>query len=197
MPLTPAEKTGMSKRTINRLTAKAEGRKPKRKPEQPPDTGGVRVKSPCGTPLWELPFETVEELEAAWAEARKADARKARKGGCGKKNPVKEKAVAEAKKHGISDSTIKRAISKVEGRKPKPKPSTQPKSTEPKAFDLLVRLTKVKRLLLSLPRPSKLSEVQDIQVRLLISEIANISWEHAAASVRSRLKGCRHNNRVA
>jgi hypothetical protein len=36
------------------------------------------------------------------------------KGGRGKKSPVKEKAVAEAKKHDISEATVKRAIAKAE-----------------------------------------------------------------------------------
>lgn len=44
------------------------------------------------------------------------------KGGRGKKNPVKEKAVAAGKQLEISESTIKRAIAKAEGREPAPKP---------------------------------------------------------------------------
>jgi hypothetical protein len=43
------------------------------------------------------------------------------KGGRGKVNETKAKAVAIAKEHGISDRRVKRAIAKVEGKKPKPK----------------------------------------------------------------------------
>ena len=71
----------------------------------------VWIKSPCGTPLWETPFDTVEEFYEA-----------ARKGGRGKKNALKEKAVATGKEHGISESTIKRALSKADGKLPAPKP---------------------------------------------------------------------------
>jgi ParB-like chromosome segregation protein Spo0J len=43
------------------------------------------------------------------------------KGGRGKVNPVKAKAVAAGKEHDISEPTIKRAIAKAEGREPKRK----------------------------------------------------------------------------
>jgi hypothetical protein len=45
------------------------------------------------------------------------------KGGRGKKNKVKEKPVAAAAQHGISESTVKRSIAKAEGKTPKPKPT--------------------------------------------------------------------------
>ena len=41
------------------------------------------------------------------------------KGGRGKKSPIKEKALAAAKEHGISESTIKRAVAKADGKTPK------------------------------------------------------------------------------
>jgi hypothetical protein len=43
------------------------------------------------------------------------------KGGRGKVNEVKAKAVAAGKEHGVSERTVERAIAKVEGREPKPK----------------------------------------------------------------------------
>jgi ParB/Sulfiredoxin domain len=46
------------------------------------------------------------------------------KGGRGKVSRVKAEAVAEAKKHGISEATVKRAIAKAEGKTPKPKPKS-------------------------------------------------------------------------
>jgi ParB-like chromosome segregation protein Spo0J len=52
------------------------------------------------------------------------------KGGRGKKNPVKDKALAAAKDHGISESTIKRSLAKAEGRTPQRKPKkSQPPNT--------------------------------------------------------------------
>ena len=44
------------------------------------------------------------------------------KGGRGKVNPVKQKAIAAGKKHGISKATVERSLAKAEGRKPKLKP---------------------------------------------------------------------------
>jgi hypothetical protein len=43
------------------------------------------------------------------------------KGGRGRINTVKAKAVAEADKHGISKSTVERSLAKAEGKTPKPK----------------------------------------------------------------------------
>jgi hypothetical protein len=43
------------------------------------------------------------------------------KGGRGNKNPIKTAILADAKKRGISDSTVKRAIAKADGKVPKPK----------------------------------------------------------------------------
>ena len=43
------------------------------------------------------------------------------KGGRGKVNEVKAAAVATAKEHGISKSTVERSFAKAEGRKPEPK----------------------------------------------------------------------------
>jgi hypothetical protein len=48
------------------------------------------------------------------------------KGGRGKVNPVKAKAVAAAQEHGISKATVERSIAKAEGRTPKPKATPQP-----------------------------------------------------------------------
>ena len=53
------------------------------------------------------------------------------KGGRGKRNPIKEKALAInaelPKEQQVSERTIKRAIAKAEGKTPKPKPKPQPK----------------------------------------------------------------------
>jgi hypothetical protein len=46
------------------------------------------------------------------------------KGGRGKKNPVKEKAVAAGKAHGISKATVERSLAKAEGKTPKPRTRT-------------------------------------------------------------------------
>ena len=55
------------------------------------------------------------------------------KGGRGKKNPIKEKVLAEAKKLGIHESTAKRAIAKSEGRAPKAKTDDDPLTLEDRA----------------------------------------------------------------
>ncbi|MGI8853708.1 MAG: ParB N-terminal domain-containing protein [Methyloceanibacter sp.] len=89
----------------------------------------VWIKSPCGTPLWETTFDTIEEAEAAFEARRLKDQARARKGGRGKKNKVKEKAVAVAKEHGISERTVERSIAKAEGKKPRPQGSPAKKSS--------------------------------------------------------------------
>jgi pyruvate/2-oxoglutarate dehydrogenase complex dihydrolipoamide acyltransferase (E2) component len=57
------------------------------------------------------------------------------RGGRGKRNPVKEKAMkasaALPKEQQVSERTIKRAIAKAEGRKPEPKPLSEPKPEQP------------------------------------------------------------------
>jgi hypothetical protein len=80
-----------------------------------PVSEGIELLHPCGAPTG-LRFKgAAEEFEALYDKDR-------RKGGRGRKNPVKEKAVAEAKKHGISEATVKRSIAEAEGRKPLPQP---------------------------------------------------------------------------
>ena len=55
------------------------------------------------------------------------------KGGRGKVNPLKQAAIAEAKKHDISESTVERELAKAEGRLPEPKKIAGPKlRTKPK-----------------------------------------------------------------
>jgi hypothetical protein len=49
------------------------------------------------------------------------------KGGRGKVNPVKAKAIATAEEHGISKATVERSLAKANGRQPKPKQSRKPK----------------------------------------------------------------------
>jgi hypothetical protein len=49
------------------------------------------------------------------------------KGGRGKVNKTKAKAITEAKKLRISEATIKRALAKSEGKKPEPKPIAGPR----------------------------------------------------------------------
>lgn len=44
------------------------------------------------------------------------------KGGRGKVNPIKQKAIAAAKEHGISKATVERSLAKSEGRTPKHRP---------------------------------------------------------------------------
>jgi hypothetical protein len=69
----------------------------------------------------------VAALKAAEEEAKKAADKKpdqvdpVSKGGRGKANPIRTKAVAEAKKHGISEATVKRSLAKANP-KPPPKP---------------------------------------------------------------------------
>jgi hypothetical protein len=72
------------------------------------------------------------------------------KGGRGKVNPTKTKALAEAKKVDISEATIRRAIAKAEGRVPQPqryaaRPLPKPKSGKP-----VVGLEAARRLYLDL-----------------------------------------------
>jgi hypothetical protein len=59
------------------------------------------------------------------------------KGGRGKKNPIKEKALAAAKEHDISEATVKRALAKAEGKTPKPKkkPKSKPEVEHAQPFD--------------------------------------------------------------
>jgi ParB-like nuclease domain len=49
------------------------------------------------------------------------------RGGRGKKNPIKEAAVATGHEHGISERTIKRALAKSAGKTPKPSKQPKPK----------------------------------------------------------------------
>jgi hypothetical protein len=63
-------------------------------------------------------------VDAIKAGEKLTQAESVSRGGRGKRNTVKQKAVAEAKKVGISKGTVSRAIAKSEGRKPKP---TRPK----------------------------------------------------------------------
>jgi hypothetical protein len=74
--------------------------------------GKVWVTTECGIPQYETPFTTVEDLEATWSAAE-------RKGGRGKKNKMKAKAVAAAKEQGISKRSVERAIAKSEGKTPR------------------------------------------------------------------------------
>ncbi len=62
-------------------------------------------------------------VDAVKAGEKLVQAEPVSKGGRGKKNPIKEKVLAEAKKLGIHESTAKRAIAKSEGKAPKPRKS--------------------------------------------------------------------------
>jgi hypothetical protein len=62
-------------------------------------------------------FEEQLDLEDAIERKRRAEGSK---GGRGKVNEVKAAAVATAKEHGISKSTVERALAKAEGRQPAP-----------------------------------------------------------------------------
>jgi hypothetical protein len=54
------------------------------------------------------------------------------KGGRGKVNPIRQKAMAAAKEHGIGKDTVERAMSRAEGKKkPEPKPKADGKKPKP------------------------------------------------------------------
>ena len=85
-------------------------------------------------------LDQVEPVSDQWAEVStacgmptgmKINVSAIERGGRGKVNPTKAKAVAEAKKYGISEPTVKRALAKAEGKKPKPKPFDGMKVTLP------------------------------------------------------------------
>ena len=71
-------------------------------------------------------------------------------GGRGKKNPIKEKAVAVGKKHGISEATVKRSIAKAEGKLPEPKRYTARPLPKPKSGKPVVGLDAARRHYLDL-----------------------------------------------
>jgi hypothetical protein len=84
------------------------------KPRQVGEVSGgkVWVMSPCGTPLWETQYDTMEE----WETALLADAAK---GGRGKVDKTKAAIVSTAAEHGISKRTVERAIAKANGKTPR------------------------------------------------------------------------------
>jgi hypothetical protein len=61
------------------------------------------------------------------------------KGGRGRINTVKAKAVAEADKHGISKSTVERSLAKAEGKMPKPKGVADDENENSSALEIASR----------------------------------------------------------
>jgi hypothetical protein len=133
----------------------------------------VEILHPCGAP-------TGLFISEATADKLISES----KGGRGRKNKVRAKAVAEAKKHGISEGTVRRSLAKAEGRLPDPRripgrPLPKPRSGKP-----VVGIDAARRFYLDLCADPDVD--LDVEMDIIVDALREIAGKRAIAASSSQ-----------